>query len=108
MAPFYGWGSTASRLEPLQGDSLRLTTKFPEIPVTHFIDLGICSRNKVSLTWDLKPIPLDLCSDACSTELASPAQKRYSTVNVYTRSNIKEHQVVPECWQLSRSELHLR
>ena len=24
MAPFYGWGSTASRLEPLQGGSLLL------------------------------------------------------------------------------------
>ena len=32
MAPFfYGWGSTDSRLEPLQGDSLLFTTKFPEI-----------------------------------------------------------------------------
>ena len=30
MAPFYGWGSTASRLEPLQGGSLLFTTKFPE------------------------------------------------------------------------------
>ena len=40
MAPFYGWGSTASRLEPLQGDSLLFTTKFPEISGTHFIDLG--------------------------------------------------------------------
>ena len=39
MAPFYGWGSTASRLEPLQG-SLLFTTKLPEIPGTHFIDLG--------------------------------------------------------------------
>ena len=29
MAPFYGWGSTASRLEPLQGGSLLFTTKFP-------------------------------------------------------------------------------
>ena len=28
MAPFYGWGSTASMLEPLQGDSLLFTTKF--------------------------------------------------------------------------------
>ena len=27
MAPFYGWGSTASRLEPLQGGSLLFTTK---------------------------------------------------------------------------------
>ena len=40
MAPFYGWGSTASKLEPIGGDSLLFTTKFPEIPGTHFIDLG--------------------------------------------------------------------
>ena len=39
MAPFYGWGSTVSRLEPLQGGSLLFTTKFPETD-THFIDLG--------------------------------------------------------------------
>ena len=39
MASFYGWGSTASRLEPLQGGSLLFTTKFPETPGTHFIDL---------------------------------------------------------------------
>ena len=39
MVPFYGWGSTASRLEPLRGGSLLFTTKFPEIPGTHFIDL---------------------------------------------------------------------
>ena len=25
MAPFYGWGSTASRLQPLQGGSLLLS-----------------------------------------------------------------------------------
>ena len=31
MASFYGWGSTASRLEPLRGGSLLFTTKFPEI-----------------------------------------------------------------------------
>ena len=40
MAPFYGWGSTASRLEPLRGGSLLFTTKFPDIPGTHFPDLG--------------------------------------------------------------------
>ena len=40
MAPFYGWGLTDSRLEPLRGGSLLFTTKFPEIPGTHFIDLG--------------------------------------------------------------------
>ena len=40
MAPFYGWGSTFSRLEPLRGGSLLFTTKFPEILGTLFIDLG--------------------------------------------------------------------
>ena len=40
MAPFYGWDSTTSRLEPCRGGSLLFTTKFLEIPGTHFIDLG--------------------------------------------------------------------
>ena len=31
MAPFSGWSSTVSRLEPLRGDSLLFTTKFPFI-----------------------------------------------------------------------------
>ena len=39
-APFHGWGSTASRLEPLRGGSLLFTTKFPAISGTHFTDLG--------------------------------------------------------------------
>ena len=37
---FHGWGSTASRLQPLRGGSLLFTIQFPEIPGTHFIDLG--------------------------------------------------------------------
>ena len=40
MAPFYGWGSTTSRREPLRGGSLLFTTEFPEISGTHFIDFG--------------------------------------------------------------------
>ena len=40
MTPFYGCGSTASRLQPLQGGSLLFTIQFPEISGTHFIDLG--------------------------------------------------------------------
>ena len=40
MAPFHGWGSTASWLEPLREGSLLFTTKFPEIPGTHLIGLG--------------------------------------------------------------------
>ena len=46
MAPFfYGWGSTASRLEPLRGGSLLFTTKFPEISGTHFTDLGRMNKS---------------------------------------------------------------
>ena len=40
MALFYGWGSTASRLQPLRGGSLLFTIQSPEIPGTQFIDLG--------------------------------------------------------------------
>ena len=40
MAPFYGFGSTASRLEPHRGDSLLFTAKFPDISVTDFVYLG--------------------------------------------------------------------
>ena len=39
MAPFYGCGSTASRLVPLPGGSLHFTIKLQDIPGTHFIDL---------------------------------------------------------------------
>ena len=39
MAHFCGWGSTASRLEPLRGGILLFTTQFSEVPGTHFIDL---------------------------------------------------------------------
>ena len=49
MAPFYGWRSTASRLELLQGGSLFFTAKFPEIPGTHFIDL---ERRKAESTLE--------------------------------------------------------
>ena len=38
--PFLWMGSTASGLQPLRGGSLLFTTKFPEIPGTHFINLG--------------------------------------------------------------------
>ena len=40
MALFYGWCSAASRLVSLRGGSLHFITKFPDIPDTHFIDLG--------------------------------------------------------------------
>ena len=40
MAPFYGWVSTISKLDPFRGDCLLFTTTFPDIPGTHLIDLG--------------------------------------------------------------------
>ena len=40
MVPFYGWGSTASRLKALWGGSLLFTTEFLESPGTRFINLG--------------------------------------------------------------------
>ena len=39
MAPFYGYCSTASVLEPLSGSSLLYNTQPPEIPGIHFINL---------------------------------------------------------------------
>ena len=41
---------------------------------SYIIIQRICSIYKVSLTWDLKPRTLVLCSNVCSTELASQAQ----------------------------------
>ena len=52
MAPFYGWGATASRLQPLWGGSLLFTIKFPEIPGTHFL-----SNSEEQTTQILKSDP---------------------------------------------------
>ena len=42
MAIFYGWDSClkVKATKPLQGGSLLFTTKIPEIPGTHLINLG--------------------------------------------------------------------
>ena len=45
-------GSTASRLQPLQGGSLLFTIQFPEIPGTHFINLGPVVLNTGLLDWE--------------------------------------------------------
>ena len=68
---FYGWGSTASRLEPLRGGSLLFTTKFPEIPGAHFIAL---ERMKDSADFGATRAvfntgPLDWESSALTTRL---------------------------------------
>ena len=54
MTPFYGWGSTASRLQLLRGGSLPFTTQFPEILSTHFIDL-----RRLSQPWS-HPVVLNM------------------------------------------------
>ena len=41
MAPFYGWGSTASRLQSLRGGSLLFTIQFPEFLVHIYIYIYI-------------------------------------------------------------------
>ena len=51
MAPFYGWGSTASRLQPLRGGSLLFTIQFPEIPGTHFIEDAILYISVLSVLY---------------------------------------------------------
>ena len=49
MSPFYGWGSTASRLDLLRGGSLLSTTKFPEIPGSHFMEFERMKERLVDL-----------------------------------------------------------
>ena len=49
MAPFYGRGSTASRLQSLRGGSLLFTIQFPELSGTHFIDLGRMKKAESTL-----------------------------------------------------------
>ena len=52
MAPFYyGWSSTASRLQPLRGGSLLFTIQFPEIPVLPYPFLF----NKNNFSREMKP-----------------------------------------------------
>ena len=73
MVPFCGWDSTATRLEPLRGGSLRFTTTFPEISATHFtnlermrgwVDLGATQWFWIWDPWigDPAPWPLGRCS----------------------------------------------
>ena len=73
MAPFYGLGLTASRLEPLPVCSLLFTTKLPEISGTHLIDLGRmkgwvdfgttqCFSTRDPWIGNPAPLPLGHCS----------------------------------------------
>ena len=69
MAPFHGWSSTASKIEPLREGSLLFTTKFPEILVTHFIDLGRMKGwvDLEATQWFLDMEPVDWESSILTT-----------------------------------------
>ena len=58
MSPFYGWGSTALRLEPLQGGNLLFTTKFPES-----LDIWSWTRCKILVGILLGPRDLLMLRD---------------------------------------------
>ena len=49
MTPFYGCGSTTSRLVPLRGGSLLFATKFPETPGTSLSELSLRVRRFILL-----------------------------------------------------------
>ena len=60
-------------------------------------DFSIRETKSVCLTWGCNPQPSDFCSDTLPAELGSLAQGWSSTVNVYTRSDIEAHKLVPGC-----------
>ena len=85
MAPFYGWGSTASMLEPLWGGSLLFTTKFPEIPGTHYQPQ---KDERLSWPWShpvvLNTGPLDWESSTLTTRpLLHCRRKKDMTLKLY-------------------------
>ena len=51
MAPFYGWGSTASRLEPLQGGSL--LTKHVSVNSLLLFTLGMLITHLIMQKYSL-------------------------------------------------------
>ena len=53
MAPFYGWGSTASRLEPLRGGSLLFTTNEP---ATSTDNVAVREQNQQVALIELAPL----------------------------------------------------
>ena len=99
MAPFYGWGSTASRLEPLRGGSLLFTTKFPEISGTHFtdlrrmkgwVDLGATQWFWTPDPWIGIPAPWPLghwLGNRCQMRLASFSLMISCTTETFPRKN---------------------
>ena len=101
MAPFYGLSSTASRLESLRGGSLLFTTKFQEIPGTHFIDLGR-KDERLSRPWSY-PVVLD----TGSLEWEFRALTTRPLVHKETKWLLKKHKMVTKKWLLKNTKQHL-
>ena len=109
MARFYGWGSTASRREPLGGGSLLFTTKFPDISGTHFTDLGRV-KDWVDLgatQWFLNTGPLDWESSALTTRpliyfITRPLIDIYKFI-YFLCNEVEDHQNMLKlrCWPLA-------
>ena len=55
MVPFYGWGSMASRVDPLRRGSLLFTNKFPEIYGTILITYQLTDSVDFSILWTFAP-----------------------------------------------------
>ena len=64
MAPFYGWCSTASRLEPLREDSLlfQLYLKSNMQLNTIYLPICVCGNQESSFVWQLFAVVLVLDS----------------------------------------------
>ena len=64
MTPFYGWGSTASRLQPLPEGFLIFTTKFPGIHGNQGIEIDTLN---MTLTLTSKKKKKKKYKYSCST-----------------------------------------
>ena len=116
----------ASRLEPLQWGSLLFTTKFPDIPGTHFIDLGRMKGwvdlgpNQWFWTRDPwirnpAPQPLGQCSIYCSS-ISKPKELMLETMIItshyielwsFVTSGSSNCSLSKYRWQQTREETYL-
>ena len=62
MVPFYGWGSTASRLEPFRRSSLLFMTKFPwyMIECQYLLHLSFWKQTSINVLVESIPQPITL------------------------------------------------
>ena len=58
---FYGWGSTASRLQPLRGGSLLFTIQFPEICEIYSKLTLICQNDIIDYILVSLVLTLEIC-----------------------------------------------